>query len=129
MRDAGIVKIYRLENTSSSGMMPKDRLVPLSIDGIELDWQYENRVIGYNRQYTAQGVGERVDKLIRIEDAPMIRIGMYAILTDYDGQENPEGDQYRIDNVQSLKDDDGLKATDLTLYRLDELYEITAGQP
>lgn len=126
MRDAGIVKIYKLTNTAESGLMPKDRLTPLKIDDIELDWQFEERVVGYNRQYTAHGVGERVDKLIRIEDAPMIRIGMYAVLTDYDGQENPDGDQYRIDNVQSLKDDDGLKATDLTLYRLDELYEITA---
>lgn len=126
MRDAGIVKIYKLVNTAADGDMPKMQLVSLRIDDCELDWQYEDRVVGYNRQYTAQGVGERVDKLIRIEDAPMIRIGMYAVLTDYDGQENPAGDQYRIDNVQSLKDDDGLKATDLTLYRLDELYEIAA---
>ena len=34
------------------------------------------------------------------------------------------GDQYRIDNVQHLLDDDGLKVTDLTLSRMDELYEI-----
>lgn len=129
MRDAGIVKIYKLVNTAASGDMPKDTLVPLKIDDVELDWQYEDRVVGYNRQYTAMGVNERVDKLIRIEDAPMIRIGMYAVLTDYDGQENPDGDQYRIDNVQSLKDDDGLKATDLTLYRMDELYEITSDEP
>lgn len=124
MRDAGIVTICRLKNTASSGLMPNDTLEPLTESGEILTWQYEDRIVGYSRQYAAHGVGERVDKLIRIWDAPMVRIGMYAVLTDYDGQENESGDQYRIDNVQALTDTDGLKVTDLTLYRLDKLYEI-----
>lgn len=120
MMDAGIVKICTLTNAAEAGDMPKDRLV--QAEG--LVYQFEERIIGYGRQYEAKGVNERVDMLIRIWRAP-VRIGMYAVLTDYEGQVNEKGDQYRIDNVQQLLNDEGLKVTDLTLYRLDELYEIT----
>ena len=122
--DDGILKLYRLENTAGSGYMPKDRLVDLGEE-----WQFQERTIGYNRQYAAQGVGEQVDMLVRIWRAASARIGLYAILTDYDGQENESGDQYRISNVQNVLDENGLKVTDLTLYRLDELYEIVTEQP
>ena len=120
MMDAGIVTICTLENVAEHGNMPKPKLVPLKMDEEELTWQFEERTVGMNRQYQAKGVSERVDMLIRIWRAP-VRIGMYAVLTDYEGQENPDGDQYRIDNVQQLIDDNGLKVTDLTLYRLEEL--------
>lgn len=123
MMDAGLVGFYRLENTAESGDMPKNKLVAVSEEN---EWQFEERTVGYGRQYEAKGVSERVDMLIRIWRAP-VRIGWYAVLTEYEGQENPEGDQYRIDNVQNLVDIDGLKVTDLTLYRMDKLYEVAAG--
>lgn len=122
--DAGIVTICTLENTAAAGDMPKSKLVPLMYEDEELTWQFEERTVGMNRQYQAKGVSERVDMLIRIWRAP-VRIGMYAVLTDYEGQENPAGDQYRIDNVQQLIDDHGLKVTDLTLYRMEEYYEVS----
>ena len=129
MKDAGSVTICRLVNTSGSGDMPKDVLEPLKDDNDEiLTWQFEERTIGYGRQYNAKSVMERVDMLIRIWRCPA-RIGMYAVLTDYEGQENPEGDQYRIDNVQNLLDRNGLKVTDLTLYRMEELYEVLTEEP
>ena len=121
MMDAGIVTICTLENTAAAGDMPKPKLVPLVCKEEEQTWQFEERSVGMNRQYQAKGVSERVDMLIRIWRAP-VRIGMYAVLTDYEGQENPDGDQYRIDNVQQLIDSNGLKVTDLTLYRMEELY-------
>lgn len=124
MKDAGIVTICKLTNTAASGLMPKEELVPLEYEGEVLTWRFEDRFIGYSRQYEAKGVGERIDKLIRIWNAPQVRIGYYAVLTDYEGQENENGDQYRIDNVQPQIDENGLKVTDITLYRLDELYDI-----
>lgn len=124
MMDAGVVTICTLENTAAAGDMPKPKLVPLMYEDEELTWQFEERTVGMNRQYQAKGVSERVDMLIRIWRAP-VRIGMYAVLTDYDGQENEDGDQYRIDNVQQLIDDHGLKVTDLTLYRLEEYYDVS----
>lgn len=128
MKDAGIVTICKLINIAESGLKPKEVLTPITYNDEPLSWQYEDRIIGYNRQYTAMGVGARVDKLIRIWDAPQVRIGMYAVLTDYDGQENESGDQYRIDNITPLTDEYGLKVTDLTLYRLDDLYELTTSE-
>lgn len=129
MKDAGIVTICQLVNTAEAGDMPKDMLQPLTDDDDNvLTWQFEERIIGFGRQYQAKGVTERVDMLIRIWRCP-VRIGMYAVLTDYDGQENEDGDQYRIDNVQNTYDDNGLKVTDLTLYRMDELYEISTENP
>ena len=126
--DAGIATIYALKNTAEAGDMPKERLaVQTDRDGNDLIYQFEERVVGYGRQYDAKGVNERVDMLIRIWRAP-VRIGMYVVLTDYEGQENEAGDQYRIDNVQQLVDDDGLKVTDLTLYRLDDFYEVLAAE-
>lgn len=124
MKDAGIVTICKLVNTSESGLMPKEELSPLTDGDDVLIWQFEDRFISYSRQYEAKGVGERVDKMIRIWNAPQVRIGYYAVLTDYEGQEHEGGDQYRIDNVQPQVDENGLKVTDLTLYRLDDLYDI-----
>lgn len=124
MKDAGIITIYTLTNTADAGDMPKDRLTAATdSSGNVLTYQFEEKVVGYGRQYEAKGVNERVDMLVRIWRAP-VRIGMYAVLTQYEGQEDPDGDQYRIDNVQNLLDDDNLKVTDLTLYRLDKKYEI-----
>lgn len=123
MMDSGIVTICTLENLAQDGDMPSPKLVPLVYDDEELTWQFEERTVGMNRQYLAKGVSERIDMMIRIWRAP-VRIGMYALLTDYEDQENPDGDQYRIDNVQQLFDDNGLKVTDLTLYRLEELYDV-----
>lgn len=124
MMDAGIVTICSLQDVAEHGNMPKPKLVPLTHDDEPLSWQFEERTVGMNRQYQAKGVSERVDMLIRIWRAP-VRIGMYAVLTDYEGQEDPEGDQYRIDNVQQQLDDNGLKVTDLTLYRLEEQYAVS----
>lgn len=118
MKDAGTVTICTLVNSAEAGDMPADTLHAGNTH------MFEERIIGYGRQYGAKGVNERVDMLIRIWRDPTIRIGMYALLSDYEGQINEEGDQYRIDNVQPAVDDEGLKVTDLTLYRLDELYEV-----
>lgn len=125
MMNDGLVVLCNLKNLAEPGDMPKEVLVPLTEDDEPPEWSFEDRAIGYNRQYVAKGVSERIDMLIRIWRAPA-RIGMYAVLTDYEGQKNPEGDQYRIDNVQHTLDSDGLKVTDLTLYRLEDLYDISS---
>lgn len=118
MMDAGHVRVCSLQNVADAGLMPQDALVTVS----EAD--FEERIVGYGRQYDAKGVNEQVDMLIRIWRDASIRIGMYAVLTSYEGQENADGDQYRIDNVQQTYDDDGLKTTDLTLSRLNDYYEV-----
>lgn len=109
--DDGIIKICTLTNDAESAQMPKERLVPKS------KHYYGERTVGYGRQYAAKGVNEQVDMLVRIWQDRSVRIGMYAVI---------EGEgQFRIDNVQHLLDDDGLRVTDLSLSRLEELYDVS----
>ena len=122
MKDDGIVKICELVDSSEKGQMPKEKL------NILRSHLFEERTVGYNRQYAAMGVNERVDYLIRIWRDAQVHIGQYALLTDYEGQVNENGDQYRINNVQHVFDDDGLKVTDLSLYRMDDLYDCINGE-
>ncbi len=108
MKD-NILKIYSLKDVSQSANMPKEYLVYSS------EHLFEERAVGYGRQYAAKGVREQVDMLARIWQYRGVRIGMYAII---------DGEQYRIDNVQHLFDENKLRVTDLTLRRLDDLYDI-----
>lgn len=109
--DDGIIKICTLTNDAESGQMPRERLVPKS------EHYYGERTVGYGRQYAAKGVNEQVDMLVRIWQDRSVRIGMYVV-TEGEGQ-------FRIDNVQHLLDDDGLRVTDLSLSRLEELYDVS----
>lgn len=108
--DSGVLTIYTLKDYYSSGRVPKQKLVEHS------QHYYGERMIGFSRQYAANGVNQRIDLLARVWHDRSLIIGMYA--TD------DEGTQYRITNVQHLIDEDGLRVTDLTMERLDKLYEI-----
>ena len=110
----GTVKFYSLENIAADGRMPVEMLV------CKGEAYYGDRAVGYSRQYAAMGVSQRIDKLIRIWRDESVTVHDYAIPED--------GRQYRIDNVQHLLDDDGLKVTDLTLYRLEDNYEVQGGE-
>lgn len=111
----GVLAGCNLINDASPGAMPVERLDPVFVTN------YESRTVGYGRQYAAMGVNEQVDLLARIWYEPKARIGMYAIIS-----QSQEAGQYRIGNVQHIINDDGLKVTDLTLSRLDDLYDVDA---
>lgn len=110
--DEGSISICELKNTAEMGQMPKEQLIK------EIECFFGDRSVGYNRQYAAKGVNEQIDRIVRTWRNKNIRIGMYAVTED--------GEQYRIDNVQSLLDEDGLQVTDITLRRLDKLYDVAA---
>lgn len=105
----GILTVYELWNIAEKGAMPKDMLIQRS------EHYFGDRLVTYSRQYAAMGADQRVDRLVRIWEDKTIRVQNYVII---------DGDQYRIDMVQHLLDDDGLKVTDLTLYRLEDNYEV-----
>ena len=96
--DDGTVIICKLENKASAGNMPDEHLVPFA------QHDYGERTVGYGRQYAAKGVNEQVDMLIRFWQDRSVRIGMYAVIGG----------------------DHGLKVTDLTLRRLEDLYDVSA---
>lgn len=122
MMDSGLATLCTLENTAEEGDMPKEKLVPFETLAFEV------RNIGVTRFYAAQGANQQIDMLIRVWRVDA-KVGMYAVLTDYEGQENEDGDQYQIDLVQQTLDAAGLKVTDLTLRRVNRLYEVLAEQP
>ncbi len=108
----GTLTIYELVNTAERGLMPRYTLRE------KARHFYGERVIGYNRQYAAMGVDQRIDRLVRIWRDNTVNVHDYVLLDD--------GHQYRIDMVQHLQDDDGLNVTDLTLYRWEDNYEVDA---
>lgn len=114
-RDHGIVCIATLTNTAAAGLKPA-----YSLTKVSRNW-FEERSIGFRRQYAAKGVNEQVDMLIRTDYQPKAKIGRYAILGN--------GEQFRITNVTQGKDDDTmLRYTELTLTRMDQNYEIIQQQ-
>ena len=110
--DAGTLTLCTLKQESKPGAMPKQSLVPGEM------CFYGERTVGYNRQYAAMGVNERIDMIARIWQNRAARAGMYALLEN--------GEQYRINFAQQLLDDDGMRVTDLTMARLEKLYDVSA---
>ena len=108
--DDGILRLCELTSPEDNGNMPAPVLREVT-----RAW-YGRRTVGYNRQYAAMGANQRVDLLLRTWYLPAAQIGMYVMLEG--------GLQYRLDNVQHLLDEDGLRVTDLTLQRLEAFYDV-----
>ncbi len=116
--DSGIITICKLVDIALPGDMTKYKLKKI------ITQNYDERLIGLNRAYLARGADTQVDMVVRIWDEGVRpRIGYYAVLTDYKWQEDPCGDQFRIELVQPILDDDGLQVFDLTLSRLEKNYD------
>ena len=111
--DDGLVRTYSLRNRAEAGDMPKDRLE------LYKEFYFGERVVGYGRRYSAKSVNEQADKLIRIWHDRGIRAGMVAVI---------DGEQYRVDQVQALLDEDGQRVNDLTLSRLEDFYDVDEGE-
>lgn len=109
MFDSGLLTLYNLRDISNKSGMPKMALVEVTKS------YYSNRVIGYNRLYAAMGANCKVDKIVRIWRESQARTEQIVEFED--------GEQYKITAVQNLKDDNNLSVTDLTLERIEELYE------
>lgn len=109
----GTLRLCELQNLAEPGGMPSEKLVVVSYH------YYGDRMIGYGRQYAAMGVEQQVDRLVRIWRDESAHVKQYALLDD--------GKQYRVDMVQHLLDEDGLKVTDLTLFRLDDNFDVAEG--
>lgn len=127
MKDDGVLYICNLVNEAENGDMPREVL-----QIVNKHW-FENRVVGYGRFYSAQGVNQRVDRLVRINLDNNIRIGQYAVLGN--------GEQFRIDMVshgqevfERTKMIDskyyrqprivGNKYTEITLSRVENYYDV-----
>lgn len=116
MFDGGRVKIYQISEICEPGDMPVEGVYTLFAE-----FDFEERSIGMTRNYMAKQSNEQIDRLIRVWQDRYILPGYICKIDD--GVDSSV--QYRIARVEHLDNSDGLKVTDLTLERLDELYELS----
>lgn len=76
--------------------------------------RFQNRVVGFKRNFTAEQAGRTIQKLIRIPQNPMVRQGSFVVI----GQE-----QYKVLQAQNIPDTIP-RCTDLTLEQPDILLEF-----
>lgn len=108
--DDGVVQIYQLKNTAAKGNKPKYQLIEICRDYFGI------KTAGSTRFFAAQKANTRIDMLIRTNRLETIgTAGLYAIIF---------GEQYRVVQNQLVVNEDGLKMSDLSLERLEELYDV-----
>lgn len=106
MDEQGLLTIYSVENTASKGLKPVMQLVE------QTTAYYEERQVGVTRMYAALGANRRIDALLRCFNTDIVE-GMVVI---------PNDDyQYQVDSIQKVI---GKDAIDITLVRVEKLYEI-----
>lgn len=120
MQDSGKVIFCDITDIAGPADMPKEVLTPVHT------CLFENRIVGYNRHYTALGVNQEISALIRIwrpplrsDRRPCVEIGMIAVV-----EESEMDGQYRVDLVQPLRNFDHLDITEITLSRLENNYDV-----
>lgn len=111
MKIDGVVYLYRAMNTAENGKMPKLTYSLLTHE------YYSARTVGFNRYYTAQQNGARIDAMLRIPrryDLEQAQSDIVAVLAPFS---HTDGSVYRIIQIQQIDDSDNLPATDITLER------------
>lgn len=108
MRDMGLLTLYDLVTTSTSGDMPVEKLSSLGTAF------YAEKTVGYNRIYAARGANEEIDMVVRCYNTDVPYSAKYVVLED--------GNQYQISVKQKIVDED---CTDLTLVRLEDYYDVS----
>lgn len=114
MFDGGEVKVYKVGDVSTPGDMPVEGLT------FYQSFYFEERSIGMTRNYMAMQSNKQIDRLIRIWQDRAVDVGCVCLVTDGVGTDV----QYRVASNQHQVNDEGLKVTDLTLERVDDLYDI-----
>lgn len=109
MRDAGILTLYNLVSTTTTGDAPVEKLESLGTAF------YAEKTVGYNRIYAAKGANQEIDMVVRCYNTDVPYEAKYATLED--------GNQYQISVKQKIVDED---ATDLTLVRLEDYYDVAS---
>lgn len=80
--------------------------------------RFQNRIVGFKRNFTAEQAGRTVQKLIRIPQNPKVTKGTFVVI----GQE-----QYSVLQAQNIPDTIP-RCTDLTLEQPDVLLEFDSGE-
>lgn len=107
----GYCELCTVTNTAAAGDLPVEKLTIVDTA------YYEKRTVGYNRMYAAMGANQSIDMLIRVFNtvAPTANKELYVVFPDDNSV------QYRVAMVQEIVDQEAL---DLTLERMEDLYEV-----
>lgn len=106
----GIVKIYKVDDISEPGNMPKDGLI------LKNTLRYDERTVGMSRFWVAMQAQAKVEHILRVPRINSISTQDIAVPND--------GEQYRIVQIQYIHD---VKppSMDLSLERVDADYALT----
>lgn len=80
--------------------------------------RYQERVVGYKRNYTAEQAGHNIEMLIRIPRSDLIVRGAFAVI---------QGQQYQVAQAQKILDTIP-QCTDVTLQQPDILLKFDESQ-
>lgn len=106
MDEQGLLTIYSLENIAQNGRKPSMQLVEVCTA------YYNERQVGVTRLYAALGANRRIDALLRVFNTDIVE--GYVVIPE-------DGEQYQVDAIQKVI---GKDAIDITLVKLEKLYEI-----
>ena len=109
--DDGIVKIYLIGNIAANGKEPKEGLVSYESFYFGFD------TLGINRYYTALQANQQIEAVINIPGWNQINAATHVAVMEDDSQ-------FRIQMVQPMLDDFGLRITKLSLERLVNQYAV-----
>lgn len=99
-----MLRFYSLRNIAEPPRMPAEKLVCSG------QAYFTFRTVGVTRLYAALGADHRIDLLVRAKNAVVPSDCAFVVI---------DGEQYRIDAQQRVKDD-----ADLTLVRLEDRYDV-----
>lgn len=105
----GIVEVYSVADAAKPGEMPRKAL------SLKIKLNYEERRLGITRYYQAQQNNVSVEKIVRVP--------RHAEITNQDVAITEDGNQYRIDMVQTVEDVFP-PSYDLTLAKVTHDYEV-----
>ena len=110
--NAGILKVYTIENVPNSGGKP--------IKGLRLSesFFYGYETLGFNRYYTALKANQQIEAVVRIPEWNEIDAANSIVRLE-------NGKDYRIVLSQPIAEDDsGARYTRLSLERINESYDV-----
>lgn len=114
----GIIAVCRMTNIAAAGKKP--------VKGLEVleSFCFSYDTLGINRYYTALQANQQIETVVNIPGWRRYDAGKdIAIIADADGSIDG-GDQYTVQMVQPMLDEDGLRMTRLSLERLGENYAV-----
>ena len=106
----GVVTICCVTDAAKPGFKPQPSLV------LKTELRYEERRLGLQRYYEGRQNQVQIERVLRVPQRPGLSSQDVAITED--------GEQYRIDLVQTVTDVYP-PSMDLTLARVDQKYEVS----